>query len=229
MSERSLETKGLCAGYGSQPVVSDVDIIVEPGKIAALFGANGAGKTTTLMAISGVLPLLGGSVTISGRTPPRYLYQRARQGLSFVTEERSVFKGLSVADNLRLAGVNVDDVLELFPELEKRLTIRAGLISGGEQQMLSLARAVARNPRLLLADELSLGLAPLVVTRLFKALRQSAANTGAGVLLVEQHVRKALDYVDHVYVMRRGRIEMDLAIEEARERLSDIENTYLAA
>lgn len=225
----ALTVTGLTAGYGPQPVISDVDLVVEPGKVAALFGANGAGKSTTLLAISGSLPLIAGTVTIADAAPPKQLFQRARTGLSYVTEERSVFKGLSVEDNLKVAGIAVEPVLELFPELEKRLKVRAGLISGGEQQMLSLARAMARNPTLLLADELSLGLAPLVVTRLFKALRTSASISGVGVLLVEQHVRKALDYVDHVYVMRRGRIELDLPVDEANARIADIEDSYLSA
>lgn len=223
-----LEVTGLTAGYGPQAVIRDVDITVGAGEIVALFGANGVGKTTTLLAISGVLPVSAGQVRIGGAAVTSPLYQRARRGLSFVTEERSVFKSLTVAENLRVGGVEPGPALELFPELEKRLNVRAGLISGGEQQMLSLARAVGRNPTLLLADELSLGLAPLVVTRLFVALRHAATSSGAGVLLVEQHVRKALHYVDRVYVMRRGRIEMSLSAAEATERIDDIESAYLA-
>ena len=197
--------------------------------MVALLGANGAGKTTALMAMSGVLPILGGEVRFDGKVMAEPLYMRARNGLSFVTEERSVFKTMSVADNLRVAGVAPSAAIALFPELEKRLEVNAGLISGGEQQMLSLARAIAREPKLLFADELSLGLAPIVVTRLFIALREAAQNTGAGVLLVEQHVRKALLYVDRVYVMRRGQIHMSLSVEEARERVEEIEEAYLAS
>ena len=181
------------------------------------------------MAISGALPALSGTVSINGTVTTQALYKRARQGLSFVTEERSVFKSLTVEENLKVGNVDIPTVLALFPELEKRLRVKAGLISGGEQQMLSLGRAMVRGPKLILADELSLGLAPLVVTRLFKALRTAAFESGLGVLLVEQHVRKALDYVDHVYVMRRGRIELDLPVDEAKRRIVDIENTYLSA
>ena len=140
-----------------------------------------------------------------------------------------MFKTMSVTDNLRVAGVDPAAAIALFPELEKRLDVNAGLISGGEQQMLSLARAIARQPKLLFADELSLGLAPIVVTRLFIAIREAAQNTGAGVLLVEQHVRKALLYVDRVYVMRRGQIHLSLTVEEARERVEEIEAAYLAS
>jgi branched-chain amino acid transport system ATP-binding protein len=223
-----LEVSGLEVGYGPQPVVHGIDLTVAEGEVVALLGANGAGKTTTLMAIAGVLPILGGEVRIGGEPATTPLHERARAGLGYVTEERSVFKGLSVADNLTVGGVTAEDALKLFPELEKRLAIRAGLISGGEQQMLTLARALARKPRLLLADELSLGLAPLVVTRLFVALREAAAEQGSGVLLVEQHVRKALKYVDRVYVMRRGRVVLSLTAEEARERVHEIEQAYLA-
>ena len=222
-----LSVTGLTVGYGPQPVVTDVDLNVEAGEVVALFGANGAGKTTTMMALSGVLPIISGEVSMNGRPVKTPLYRRARAGLAFVTEERSVFKGLSVADNLRVGDVSVQDALALFPELVKRLSVRAGLISGGEQQMLTLARALGRKPTLLLADELSLGLAPLVVSRLFVALRSAATESGTGVLLVEQHVRKALQYVDRVYVMGRGRITMNLTAAEARHRVEDIEAAYL--
>lgn len=223
-----LEVTGLGVGYGPQPVVHDVDLQVGQGEVVALLGANGAGKTTTLMAVSGAIPSLSGAVHLDGVPATRPLHERARRGLAYVTEERSVFKGLSVRDNLRVGGVQVEAVLGLFPELEKRLDVRAGLISGGEQQMLSIARALARRPKVLLVDELSLGLAPLVVTRLFDALRAAAREQGTGVLLVEQHVRKALRYVDRVYVMRRGRVVLDLTAAEARERVVDIEHAYLS-
>jgi branched-chain amino acid transport system ATP-binding protein len=223
-----LEVSGLSVGYGPQPVVHELDLHVGRGEVVALLGANGAGKTTTLMAVSGAIPSLSGAVQIDGEPATRPLHQRARRGLAYVTEERSVFKGLSVRDNLRVGDVEVEAVLQLFPELEKRMDVRAGLISGGEQQMLSVARALARHPKVLLADELSLGLAPLVVTRLFLALREAARERSTGVLLVEQHVRKALRYVDRVYVMRRGRVVLDLTAAEARLRVADIEHAYLS-
>lgn len=224
-----LSVTDLTAGYGPQPVIRDISLHVEHGEVVALFGANGAGKTTALMAMSGVLPILSGEVRFDDEVMTVPLYKRARNGLSFVTEERSVFKTMTVADNLKVAGVEPDLALALFPELEKRLAVNAGLISGGEQQMLSLARAIARKPKLLFADELSLGLAPMVVTRLFVALREAASSTGAGVLLVEQHVRKALLYVDRVYVMRRGLIHLSLTAAEAHDRVAEIEEAYLAS
>jgi branched-chain amino acid transport system ATP-binding protein len=223
-----LEASGITAGYGPRPVIHAIDIEVHPGEIVALLGANGAGKTTTLLALSGELPLMSGQVLMDGEAETGPLHRRARKGLAYVTEERSVFKGLSLADNLRCGGVEVADALALFPELGPRLRVRGGLLSGGEQQMLTLARALGRRPRLLLADELSLGLAPLVVRRLLDAVRSAAEREGCGVLLVEQHVRKALRYADRAYIMARGRIHMNLPAATARERIAEIEQTYLA-
>jgi branched-chain amino acid transport system ATP-binding protein len=201
---------------------------VSPGEVVCLLGPNGAGKTTTLLAMSGELPLLGGEVVFEGEPTTAPLYRRARAGLAYVTEERSVFKSLTGFDNLRTGGVTPGDVLALFPELERCLSTRGGLLSGGEQQMLTVGRALARKPRLLLADELSLGLAPIIVDRLLQAVRTAATDRGMAVLLVEQHARKALRYADRVYVMRRGHIEMALTAHEASRRISEIENVYLA-
>jgi branched-chain amino acid transport system ATP-binding protein len=222
-----LQASGLTAGYGPQPVIRDLEIEVGVGEVVTLLGPNGAGKTTTLLALSGELPLMSGEVLFDGKPEKGPLYKRARAGMGYVPEERSVFKGMSLVDNLRCGGVEVADALALFPELEKRLRVRGGLLSGGEQQMLTLARALCRKPRLLLADELSLGLAPLIVERLLKAVR-TAAEGGCGVLLVEQHARKALHYADRVYVMRRGNIEMSLSASEARRRIDEIEESYMA-
>lgn len=223
-----LESRGLTVGYGAQPVVHDVDIVVHKGEVVALLGPNGAGKTTTLLALAGELPLLRGEVRLDGVVTEAPLHRRARRGLAFVMEERAVFKKLSALDNLRVGDVESEAALRLFPELEKRLGVRGGLLSGGEQQMLTLARALGRKPTLLLADELSLGLAPMVVRRLLEAVRAAADERGTGVLLVEQHVRKALQYADRVYVMRRGRIELSGDARDLRGRLAEIEESYLA-
>ncbi len=223
-----IEARAMSAGYGGQPVVHDLDLTVEPGEVVCLLGPNGAGKTTTLLAMSGELPLLGGEVIFDGEPTTAPLYRRARAGLAYVTEERSVFKSLSGFDNLRTGAVTTEDVLALFPELKRCLGTRGGLLSGGEQQMLTVGRALARKPRLLLADELSLGLAPIIVDRLLQAVRTAATERGMAVLLVEQHARKALRYADRVYVMRRGHVEMALTAAEAGRRISEIENVYLA-
>ena len=156
------------------------------------------------------------------------LFRRARQGMGYVTEERSVFMQLSTEENLRVAGVTQADAVALFPELEPLMGRTAGLLSGGEQQMLTLARAVARDPSLLLVDELSLGLAPVIVKRLLQTVRRVASERSTGILLVEQHVRLALDLADRVYVMQRGRIVMSGTGDEVRGRIDEIEATYLS-
>lgn len=227
-STPAIEARGLSAGYGPQPVIHDIDLLVHPGEIVALLGANGAGKTTTLLTLAGELPALDGQVLLDGAVTKAPLHQRARQGLTFVTEEKSVFMGMSTRDNLRVGGVDVDAALELFPELESRLGVRGGLLSGGEQQMLTLARALSRKPRILLADELSLGLAPLIVARLLEAVRHAATAQNTAVLLVEQHVRKALQYADRAYVMRRGQLEIEGSSAELAGRIDEIESSYLA-
>ena len=224
-----VETRGLSAGYGAQAVISDINLVLHPGEVVGLFGANGAGKTTTMLALAGELMPLEGEVELHGEVTRDPLYRRAQNGLMFVTEEKSVIMGLTTRDNLRVGGVDIDIALGLFPELEKRINIMGGLLSGGEQQMLSLARALGRNPRILLADELSLGLAPIVVQRLLQAVRDAAAELGMAVLLVEQHVRQALKFADRAYIMRRGTVEISGTTAELMSRISDIEETYLTS
>jgi branched-chain amino acid transport system ATP-binding protein len=180
-----------------------------------------------MLALAGELPLISGEVLLDGARTTAPLHRRAKAGISYVTEERSVFKGLSTRDNLRVAGLDPATAVELFPELESRMSVRGGLLSGGEQQMLTLARALGRSPRLLLADELSLGLAPLVVDRLLQAVRAAAKERGTAVLMVEQHAHKALQYADRAIVMRRGRVQLSLSGEEARRRIAEVEQAYL--
>ncbi|MCM3921690.1 ABC transporter ATP-binding protein [Frankia sp. AiPs1] len=223
-----LETRGLSVGYGSTPVVHDLNLILRPGEVVALLGVNGAGKTTTVRALAGELRPLHGEVLLDGRRTTAPLHRRARAGLRYITEERSVFMELSAADNLRLGGGERGRCLELFPELAPLLTRRAGLLSGGEQQMLTLARALAADPRVLLADELSLGLAPLVLERLLLAVR-AAADRGGAVLLVEQHVRDALEVADRAYVLSHGRVVLEGEARELRGRIGEIERTYLSS
>jgi branched-chain amino acid transport system ATP-binding protein len=172
---------------------------------------------------------LQGEVHFLGAVTKAPLHRRARAGLGFVTEEKSVIMELTVAENLRLAAVPISAATDLFPEVKVLLNRPAGLLSGGEQQMLTLARALGRAPRVLLADELSLGLAPLVVRRLLAAVRQATYDRGIGVLLVEQHVRQALEIADRVYVMQRGRITLSGTADQLKDQLTQIEASYLEA
>ena len=228
MNETLIEARGLSAGYGRMAVVRDLDLRVDAGEVVALIGANGAGKTTTLLTLAGELAPLEGEVRFLGEPTRSPMHVRCRNGLGYVTEERAVIMDMSVADNLKLAAVAPGVASEFFPLLESIMDRRAGLCSGGEQQMLSLARALGRHPKVLLADELSLGLAPLVVANLLKAVREAAVERGVGVLLVEQHVRQALKIADRVYVMERGRIALSGTSAEVIGQLDKIEAAYLA-
>jgi branched-chain amino acid transport system ATP-binding protein len=198
-----LRVSGLVAGYGDLAAVRGVDLELHAGEVVALLGPNGAGKTTTLLTLAGELPKIAGEVYYIDRPFKGSLHQRVRRGLAFVPEERSVFMGLSVADNLKIGG-RTDQVLALFPELKPLLGRRAGLLSGGEQQMLTLGRALAMKPKVLLVDELSVGLAPLVVDRLFDAVIATARENDTAVLLVEQQARRALRVADRWYLLSRG-------------------------
>jgi branched-chain amino acid transport system ATP-binding protein len=223
-----LEARGLSAGYGGQPVVRDLDLLLREGEIVALLGPNGAGKTTTLLTLAGELTRVGGETLVFGAPTRKPLYRRARQGLALITEERSVLMRMSVTDNLKLGGGSVERALNVFPELRDHLRRSAGLLSGGQQQMLTLARALAREPRVLLADELSLGLAPLMVERLLERVRVAAKEQGVAVLLVEQHVSKALDLADRAYVLGHGRIRLQGTAAEVRARATELEQASLA-
>lgn len=221
-----IELRGFCCGYNRVPVVHDVDLVVRPGEVVALLGPNGVGKTTTLLGISGLLPKLGGTVQVKGLdVDSKRPYRVARRGVSHVPEDRGLLSPLTVSENLRLGrrkgGHSNDDVLGLFPALVPLLDRRAGLLSGGEQQMLSLARALVSTPDVLLVDEMSLGLAPLIVADLVAKVRDIATSTGVGVLMVEQHVHMALQVADRAYAMSRGRIVLEgtaaeLAADEER-------------
>jgi branched-chain amino acid transport system ATP-binding protein len=211
----------LAAGYHDQPVIQNLNLEVKRGEVVALLGSNGAGKTTTLRALAGYLKPLSGEVRLNGTAVTSAAHRRARTGLSYVTEERSVFSQLTGYENLAVARCDRGVVLELFPELEPLLGRRGGQLSGGEQQMLSVGRAIARRPNFLLADELSLGLAPLIVTRLLRAVRAAADERGVGALVVEQHVQQVLKVADRVYVLRRGEVVLSGTVAEVEPYIKD--------
>ncbi len=223
----------LVAGYDSAPVVRDLSLEVREGEIVGLFGANGAGKTTTLMTIAGLLPRIAGTVEVLGNpVRPAKSYQLAQRGLALVPEGRGIFYQLTVAENLRIhqhrrSSVPMDRVLGAFPELGGLMTRRAGLLSGGEQQMLAVGCALVGDPRILLIDELSLGLAPLVVKRLLHVVEQLARESNIGVLLVEQHVQAALAIADRAYVIANGRLTFSGTAVELRDNGALLQASYL--
>jgi branched-chain amino acid transport system ATP-binding protein len=222
-----LEARGLNAGYGAVTVVRDLDLTVCAGEIVAVLGRNGSGKTTSLLTLAGAIKPVSGEVFFLGQAEKRSLDSRARRGLGLMTDDRSVFFGLSVRENLRLARGS-KAALSLFPELEAHLNQPAGLLSGGEQQMLGLAAVLSREPKLLLVDELSFGLAPRVVQRLMTALR-GAADQGTAVVLVEQFARLALDVADRAYVLVNGRVATSGSAADLRENADELERVYLGA
>ena len=242
-SGHALTVRDLNAGYRGVPVVRELNLEVRTGEVVALLGPNGAGKTTTLETIAGLNRPISGTVELSGEGiggKPAHIL--ARRGIALVPEGRALFPGLTVHEHLRLAGGRgrgaaghrpgnkqgpEDELLEMLPELRKCLGRKAGLLSGGEQQMLAVGRALVTRPRLLLVDEMSLGLAPVIVERLLPILRRAADELGSSVLFVEQHVALALEISDRAYVMTHGRIRLEGPAAELRERRELLAASYL--
>ena len=231
-----LEVEGLRAAYGNVHVLEGVDFSVARGQKVAMLGPNGAGKTTILRALSGMVRTSGRAEFDGHSLVGRATADIARSGVAHVPEGRGTFAGLSVTENLKLGayvrrdGAAVREDLERcygwFPRLRERGRQPAGNLSGGEQQMLALARALMLRPRLLMLDEPSLGLAPIVTKELFRVLGEICAEEGMTVLLVEQNARLALDFADHAYVLESGRIALSGEAERIKDD-DDVRRSYL--
>ncbi|UYP17154.1 ATP-binding cassette domain-containing protein [Rhodococcus sp. Z13] len=231
----TLTCTGLSAGYRrGHACVRDVSFALEPGRVMALLGPNGAGKTTLLLTLAGLLSPLGGRLDLDGapiRTGNARLASRA--GIVLVPDDRSLFTGLTVTENLRLArrkgGPTVAEVIDYFPRLGERRSIAAGRLSGGEQQVLALGRAFMQAPKVLLVDELSMGLAPVVVESLLPIVRSFADDRGTAVVLVEQHVHLALATADVATVLRHGEVTTTGPAAELAADPERLEQAYLGS
>jgi len=226
-----LEAKQLCAGYGRVQILWDIDLSVGDNEIVALVGPNGAGKTTLLRALTGMTAVRSGTVAFHGhRVQGQSIEQIVSMGIAHVPEGRRLFPGLTVRDNLRLGGwrtrnADIDRVVELFPRLGERLKQVAGSMSGGEQQMCAIARGLMSEPHLMMIDELSLGLAPVVVDEILARL-PDVASSGTSILLVEQDVDAALTLAERAYVLETGHVVLS---GDAAELLADprVQESYL--
>lgn len=232
-----LELRNVRAGYGSIEALHGISLEVSQGRIVTLIGANGAGKSTTLRAISGLVPVRSGEILLDGepitRLPPHAIVAR---GIAHAPEGRMVFANLTVAENLRMGAylrkdkknfdADLDFIFGIFPRLKERLRQRAGTLSGGEQQMLAIGRALMSRPRCLLLDEPSLGIAPILVQTIFSKISEINQQTGLTILLVEQNAGQALDVSHHGYVLETGRIALEGLARELRDN-PDIRAAYL--
>ena len=230
-----LEVKDINVYYGLIHALRDVSFEVNEGEVVALIGANGAGKTTTLHTITGLLPSKGGTVTFEGKDITKKPgHEIVRLGMSHVPEGRRVFAGLTVRENLRMGAytrpkseidASMAEVYKRFPRLEERKNQAAGTLSGGEQQMLAMGRALMSKPKIILMDEPSMGLSPILVNEIFDII-QEVSNSGTTVLLVEQNAKKALSIADRAYVLETGKISIE---GKAKDLLEDdsIKKAYL--
>ncbi|MBA4022691.1 MAG: ABC transporter [Gordonia sp.] len=223
----SLQVQKLTAGYAGTVIVRDLDLHVDAGEVVVLMGRNGVGKSTTLGAIAGNLQGTNGTVLIDGDPLTGPPYRRAGKGLGYVMEGRSVFQSLTVRKNFEVAGAPLDSATEWFPELKPFLDRPAGTLSGGEQQMVALGRALGQQPSVLLVDELSFGLAPIVFHRLLDLLRASAKAKSMAILVVEQHLELAIGLADRALIMASGEIALEIDGHDLARRAAEVERLYL--
>jgi branched-chain amino acid transport system ATP-binding protein len=229
-----LTCRDLSAGYGDLTVLRGIDIELAAGRVLAVLGPNGAGKSTMLLTIAGLVPRFGGEVLVDGRPVPAGRADLAnRAGVVLVPDDRSLFTSMTADENLRAAAPRrnaaISDVLDLFPALRKRIKLQAGALSGGEQQMLALARALVQRPHVLLVDEMSMGLSPVIVEELLPVVRRVATETSAVVVLVEQHVQLALEIADEAIVLVHGEKGLAGDAKHLVQDLTVLEAAYLGA
>ena len=230
-----LTVDGLTAGYNGVPAIRGLSFTVGAGDVVSLLGPNGAGKTTSLLAMVGLVPLMSGSVTALGAAvDAKRPYKLARRGVLLVPDDRGIFPGLTVRDHFRLAQRKQDPVreaavLDRFPALKGLLGRRVGLCSGGEQQMLTIAKALLGRPRVLMIDEMSLGLAPKIVQEMLPSIRALAREEGIGVVLVEQHIELALSVSDRGVILNHGRVVLEGAARDLLARRDQVEAAYFGA
>ena len=222
----------LTVGYNGLAVARDVSVEVSAGEVLAVLGPNGAGKTTLMLTLAGLLPPIEGRVSIGGRPVATGSARRMnRAGVVLVPDSRALFTQLTTTENLTIArrsgGPSVDDVFDLFPALASRAGTMAGMLSGGEQQMLAVGRALVQAPRVLLIDELSMGLAPTIVEQLVPMVRRVADESAAAAILVEQHVHVALEVADRAMVMVHGDVVRSGTAAEVRDGALALEAAYL--
>lgn len=226
------ECEDLTVGYGSIGVARHVNLSIEPREVLAVLGPNGAGKTSTILTLAGLLPPLGGTIRLRGDEVKGGSARRLnRAGVVLVPDSRALFTAMSTKENLEIArrphGMTIDEVFETFPALATRSKLKAGMLSGGEQQMLALARALVQGPSVLIVDEMSMGLAPIIVEQLMVKLREVANSTDAAVILVEQHVHLALEIADQAMVFVHGEVSLSGRAEQLRADPSLLESAYM--
>ncbi|PSJ56470.1 ABC transporter ATP-binding protein [Pseudaminobacter soli (ex Li et al. 2025)] len=224
-----LEVKGLIVNRSGVPVVRGIDLVARSGEISVVLGSNGAGKTTTLEGLSGIIPASGEIVLDNASIAGASAGKRARAGLRHVEQGRTVFPEMTTEENLKVAlhpDASLGEAYELFPELVQRRDVKAGMLSGGEQQMLVIARALVGRPKVIMVDEMSSGLAPVVVNRLMSGVRK-LADGGMAVVLVEQFATLALGIGDRAYVLRRGQVVYDGGCAELARDPKRLHHLYL--
>ncbi|SOD74623.1 amino acid/amide ABC transporter ATP-binding protein 2 (HAAT family) [Jatrophihabitans sp. GAS493] len=235
MADVVLQADAITAGYNRVAAIRDFSLTVERGEVIALLGPNGAGKTTSLLSMVGLIDLMGGSVTALGReVTSRRTTSLVRAGLMLVPDDRGVFADLTVREHFRMARAKPSKtreqfVLDRFPALRNLQSRKAGLLSGGEQQMLAIGKALLAEPKILLIDEMSLGLAPIIVQEMLPGIRDLAKDEGIAVVLVEQHVALALSVSDRAIVLNHGRIVLEGSAAQLLKEQGRVESAYFGA